>query len=559
MGLFEHFPYSNFHAINLDWVIEQVKNTIDNAVMSVNGQNGEVILYQSENVVFPDVQSDQWRMVRTADGHIAGVLFNQDYMYVMYDNIADRVYTMNHPPAYPVTSVDGQTGDVKVFPDAATRLPDVTNDYTNIRRQIETNGTQNIVGIELKQDKAYRMKDAGRYEIYDSANQPPYPVTSVNGQTGAVILAIPFTDVTVDDVMFVNAASGHEWGIGRETTDGTATIQIITDTTKAEAYIDFFDEGGQVSYTKKLLTTDDIPSSSGVVSVNGQTGVVTIYGDTMPIESGSADSVKDVTDALDTRLTTAEGTITQHGTDIGTNSNNIELLKSDIAIVENTNNATHNIASGQYVVWKGSLYTALSNIAIGDGLSASNLAAVPNGGLNDLGSQIATLNNKFDYSQLLTSNDNLDNIPNGTYHFDGNSIPLNSPTTNSSMVETIGDGFKIQTVTTALHGTVYFYQRRYAGGWAGWQCFSCNNFFQDTTANTLRDMLLSKYNLVKDYGVGTYTIAGGWAGQQFGFSIVSILNSSEAQIVFYGNADTWSAHISNNAITSVLKYTTTTV
>ena len=360
MGMFEQFPYTNFHSINLDWIIEQVKNTIQNAVMSVNGQTGDVILYQSENVVFPDVASDQWRMVRTANGHIAGVLFNQDYMYVMYDNIADRVYTMNHPPAYPVTSVDGQTGDVKVFPNAATRLPDVTDDYTNIRRQIETGGTQNIVGIELKQNKAYRMKDQYRYEMYDSDNPPPYPVTSVNGQTGVVMLAIPFTDVTVDDVMFVNAVAGHEWGIGRETADGTATIQIVTDATKAEAYIDFFDDGG-TTYTKKLLTADDIPSSSGVVSLNGQTGVVTIYGDTMPIESGSPDSVKNVTDAL----------------------------KSDIAIVEDTNNATHNITTGQYVVWKGSLNTASSNISIGDGLSGSNLSAVSNGGLNALNSNIS--------------------------------------------------------------------------------------------------------------------------------------------------------------------------
>ena len=363
MGMFEQFPYTNFHSINLDWIIEQVKNTIQNAVMSVNGQTGDVILYQSENVVFPDVASDQWRMVRTANGHIAGVLFNQDYMYVMYDNIADRVYTMNHPPAYPVTSVDGQTGDVKVFPNAATRLPDVTDDYTNIRRQIETGGTQNIVGIELKQNKAYRMKDQYRYEMYDSDNPPPYPVTSVNGQTGVVMLAIPFTDVTVDDVMFVNAVAGHEWGIGRETADGTATIQIVTDATKAEAYIDFFDDGG-TTYTKKLLTTDEIPSSSDVVSLNGQTGVVTIYGDTMPIESGSADSVKDVTDDL----------------------------KSDIAIVEDTNNATHNITSGQYVVWKGSLHTASSNISIGDGLSGSNLTAVSGGGLNALNSKLTTEN-----------------------------------------------------------------------------------------------------------------------------------------------------------------------
>ena len=429
MGLFEQFPYSNFHSLNLDWIIEQIKTTLENAVISVNGETGEVILYQSENVVFPPVDSDQWRMVRTAAGHTAGVLFNQDYMYVMYDNTADRVYTMNHPPAYPVTSVDGQTGDVKVFPDAATRLPDVTNDYTNIRRQIETNGTQNIVGIELKQDKAYRMKDTGRYEIYDSANQPPYPVTSVNGRTGVVMLAIPFTDVTVDDVMFVNAASGHEWGIGRETTDGTATIQIVTNSTKAEAYIDFFDEGG-TTYTKKLLTTDDIPSSSGVVSINGQTGVVTIYGDTMPIESGSADSVKDVTDAL----------------------------KSDIAIVENTNNATHNIASGLFVVWKGSLYTALSNIAIGDGLSASNLAAVPNGGLNALNSKV--IKTPTPITSGFTYNDRGSYEENGIEHIKG-SVSANFYNSGAGSYMTVAFTTKLPTEANGvLQPVVVGYQNK---------------------------------------------------------------------------------------------------
>ena len=397
MGMFEQFPYSNFHELNLDWIIEQIKNVLESAVISVNGQTGEVILYQSENVVFPDVNSNQWRMVRTASGHTAGVMFNDEFMYVMYDNTADRVYTINHPPQYPVTSVDGNTGAVRVFPDAGARLPDVTEDYTNIRRQIETNGTQNIVGIEVKQNKAYRMKDQYRYEIYDSDNPPPYPVTSVNGQTGVVMLAIPFTDVTVDDVMFINAVAGHEWGIGRETADGTATIQIVTNSTKAEAYIDFFDEGG-TTYTKKLLTTDDIPSSSGVVSINGQTGVVTIYGDTMPIESGSAYSVKDITDGLDTRLGIAEGTITQHGT--------------DIAIVEDTNNATHNISNGQYVVWKGSLYKATVNISSGDGLSGTNLSAVSNGGLNDLDSAISTLNGKLTTSSFTSINTNLGYIKN---------------------------------------------------------------------------------------------------------------------------------------------------
>ena len=376
MGLFEQFPFTNFHQLNLDWILQQIKNMSEHAVLSVNGQTGDVVLYQSENVVFPEVESDQWRMVRVADGHTAGVLFNQDYMYVMYDNTADRVYTMNHPPAYPVTSVDGQTGDVTVFPQAAVRLPDVTDDYTNIRRQIKTNGVDNIVGIEVKQNKAYRMKDTSRYEIYDSNNPPPYPVSSVNGQTGAVILAIPFDSPLTNSVwMATEPSADHTAGLARETIDGTVEIYTVTTGTNAAAYISFVSADDQYSYTKKLLTTDDIPSASGVVSVNGMNGVVTLTGSDLYID----------------------------------NSHNITIpaaldqLQKDLAILVSGNTAAVNVTAGQYVVVHGStitgvsdgLYTAVNNVSSGTPFTAADLAAVSAGGFNDLHNQINTLNSKF--------------------------------------------------------------------------------------------------------------------------------------------------------------------
>lgn len=62
-------------------------------------------------------------------------------------------------------------------------------------------------------------------------------------------------------------------------------------------------------------------------------------------------------------------------------------------IVENGNTASQTIAAGQYVIWKGVLYTADAAIASGTTLAASggnkNLTATPNGGLNDLNSKFA--------------------------------------------------------------------------------------------------------------------------------------------------------------------------
>lgn len=61
-----------------------------------------------------------------------------------------------------------------------------------------------------------------------------------------------------------------------------------------------------------------------------------------------------------------------------------------ISIVENGNTCTHTggISAGQYVNWKGDLYTADTNIAVGTTFASSgggkNLTVVSNGGLNKL-------------------------------------------------------------------------------------------------------------------------------------------------------------------------------
>lgn len=360
MGLFQQFPFTNLHELNLDWLIKAIKDLGEHAVISVNGETGEVVLYKSENIVFPEVTADTWRLVRVADGHTAGIMFQNGLLYVMYDNAAERVYTVDHPPAYPVTSVNGQTGAVETYKTAYNRLPAVSEQNTNFYRTIDKDGSPADVGIQVDKNKIERMNGVNRYKVYDEGNTPNI-VTSINGESGPVMIAIPFADVETENVMFQDAATGHTWSLGRETLDGVASIQLETSASGADVYVRFFTEDNPpVSYVRKLLTVDDIPSSSGVVSLNGLTGVVTLYGNTMPIESGSAVDTKQYIDT------------------------NVEQIKSDLAIIENTNTATHNIPKGHFVCWKGILYIATTNITISDTLSVSNLSPVNNGGLNDL-------------------------------------------------------------------------------------------------------------------------------------------------------------------------------
>lgn len=373
MGLFEHFPYTNYHELNLDWIIEKIKEFGESVVLSVNGQTGEVVLYQDNDVEFPSVNDPSWQIFRMTNGKKVGVYFANDHMYFVDGNVISQVYTSTDTPPYPVTSVNGATGAVTLYPEAGIRFPDVTDAYMNMRRQIESNGQNVIVGLEVSENKATRIKGTQRLDIYDADNPPPYPVTSVNGSTGAVMLAIPFdTPLTASIWTALNASLTHDAGVERDTVDGTASVYLTTDSSHVEAYVKFVSSDQQTTYTKKLLTTDDIPSSSGVVSVNGYNGVVVL-----------------------------------HGTDINLNAfSNVDLntavttLDESMAIVIRGNQSVSNVAAGQYVVVVDStitgvydgLYTAVNSKAAGSTFVAADLTQVTNGGFNSLNDAIANVN-----------------------------------------------------------------------------------------------------------------------------------------------------------------------
>ena len=67
----------------------------------------------------------------------------------------------------------------------------------------------------------------------------------------------------------------------------------------------------------------------------------------------------------------------------------VKKLKLGLALVEDGDTASQNIASGKYVSWKGNMCQASSAISSGDTLSSSNLTAVDGGALNALNGNCA--------------------------------------------------------------------------------------------------------------------------------------------------------------------------
>ena len=480
MSLFENFPYTNLHEMNLDWLINVLKEIEQNTVISVNGQTGEVILYQNATMQMPDVTEDHWSIIRMADGTYRGIMFgNDDKAYIVHGDMLSQIYSTNNPPPYPVTSVNGQTGAVELYTSAYVALPDLTDAELhnwNIYRALN-----NVIrGIQFSDDgKAYLIAGNNRYEFYSSNNPPPYPVTSVEGQTGAVQLyqnpSVKYPDVSGVDLhswniwrnlnnvasgiqfnddgsvslivgserytlyssnnppnypvssvngqtgavvltippAFVNNPAAAEltiaedildssiWALIRETDNGYVGIAVDSTSGSQAAYLQIGTGAGRQRI--KLLTQDDIPSSSGVVSIHGLTGVVILSGADIEVSTLDTRKINVVLAGLET--------------DVSALQDMDDYIREALVFDEQgQTTAIHNIPAGSFVYWNNGMNTASQAISIGDTLSSTNLTAVPAGGvINVLNSKIIDIHyNNFGTAVSLlnyTSSDNMYEFP----------------------------------------------------------------------------------------------------------------------------------------------------
>ena len=149
-------------------------------------------------------------------------------------------------------------------------------------------------------------------------------------------------------------------------------------------------------------------------------------------------------------------------------------LKADIGIVENTNTATHNISAGQYVIWKGDLYTASSAISSGATLSDANLTAVSGGGLNALNSNINSISvqmTTLTAGNLLTSGSDLLDAPVGTWSYRASDNLTNTPC-NNGLVRVYKTSSSTQWTLIIVNDPVAptnVYINMKAGTWSEWK------------------------------------------------------------------------------------------
>ena len=405
--MFEGFPYTNFHDLNLDWIIEKLKecyspdNPPDDVVLSVNGETGEVILYKNASIDLPAVEEDTWNIVRTVEGSMEGIQFqkngaaervNGTHRFVIYD--------AGNPPPYPVTSVNGRTGNVTITIPVSS-VGGLTGDVAILNTEIVT--------------------DAGQQKL-----RIIFPVSTVDGQTGTVNTWGYTSNANIKPPI---EADGDSWGIIRDIPSGTLGLSFEYDDTEGtySAYLTFKEDGSSTTQRLKLLTPNEIPSSSGVVSINGATGVVILTAADIAMGSGDNTTVaaaityllNNIGDTWSSANSYLEGsyviynkelykatddnsagtwesqswTAVNVGDELSTLTSGLAAAEDDIdnienalqtkadktvisAAVETGTTASSNYNAGDYILINDILYKAITNISTSDTFSSTNVEAV---------------------------------------------------------------------------------------------------------------------------------------------------------------------------------------
>ena len=181
-----NYPWTNLHELNLNWILNQIRQLTKQVSKFVNlTASAHSIPYGNDPTVdvtggtgndpynldfgIPESASSAVNTVNGQSGDV--VLTASDIGLGNVDNV--QQYSATNPPPYPVTSVNGMTGDVIV--QGGGGGSDV----------LSVNGQSGVVVLTASD---IGLGNVDNVQQYSATNPPPYPVTSVNTQTGAVTL-----------------------------------------------------------------------------------------------------------------------------------------------------------------------------------------------------------------------------------------------------------------------------------------------------------------------------------------------------------------------------------
>lgn len=308
-----------------------------------------------------------------------------------------KLYGDGNQPPYPVTSVNGQTGDVTLNADSVgalpstTKIPSATSDLTN--------------------DSGY-ITAAGA------------PVQSVDGQTGEVVThAVKTTAQTLTDTQKAQARTNI--GAGTSSFSGvyddlTGKPTIPSKTSELDNDSGFITNASLAPYAKTAdvpTKTSQLNNDSGFVdaagasaaapvqSVNNKTGAVVLTQDDVGNGTTYVRTHNDFTDAAKQQINTNEDNIAMLDSDMEAAQSDITALKGNVTMLTTALQSKQDkIAGGASTITDDNLTANRALVSDGNGkVAVSNVTNTELGYLDGVTSNVQTQLNKKLESAPVTS------------------------------------------------------------------------------------------------------------------------------------------------------------
>lgn len=256
--------------------IQTVKQNIADLDLShvLAGSSAQIQLMQQNS--FNSVTDSQWTAFYNSGFRVVGIV---DAGYTEIQALYLQSTNAPHKPIpvskeiveSGVSSVNGQTGAIiirrlySLNNNSQYWLPDETNENAYLARISvgETGidkGTEAILYIDKASEKGklkitFRLQNEQNWndsEIYTSSNKPPYPVTSVNGQTGAVTIPTGGATITTKNLTlsYDDSYGGFTFPADSGVTEDNILDVIITN---------FSGSGSPANYTCSIIMHDGNP------------------------------------------------------------------------------------------------------------------------------------------------------------------------------------------------------------------------------------------------------------------------------------------------------------
>jgi hypothetical protein len=192
-----YFPYTNFHDLNLDWIIEYVKSAKSEV---------EDLINQFENLI-----------VQTT-GESTNKVMSQNAVTIQLNSLSSRINTLNNAVEELTEKLNEdianlaefETETASNFSSDRNRLSTIENALTRFYVFVTHTATENTINVSMADLLNYRTRANVRYYIVDNVNNfVRYAYESYSPQSTTIMIqTLPYTNENAVYRATINITSG---------------------------------------------------------------------------------------------------------------------------------------------------------------------------------------------------------------------------------------------------------------------------------------------------------------------------------------------------------------